>query len=777
MLMNFNKIQVQTILMSIANVRKIFIVFFSLFLLISNVFSQSSDEFKKVAEDAYKKGDFYNASVLYKQLSEIEKDNSEYIYFYANSCRLYNNYSEAKNTYYELIKSKLENKFPLIIFYYAEMNKYEGNYEIAIEYFAKFIELQRNREDFFLNKAKQEITSCNWAKQNTNNLLTAKINHLGKNVNTPYTEFGAVQLGDSILLYSSLRSVIQSEFESFLPDINQSKIYYSWISVAGYSSAKEPKGKLNDTEEHTANLCFDSKENKIYFTRCFNNENGEMTCKIYESYYKNKKWSKPRLLNKLVNTDGYTSTQPSISRINDKEVLYFSSNRPGGFGQLDLWYSIKHNGDFIQPVNLGSVINTPGNEISPYYDNANQKIYFASDWHMGYGGFDIFSSKGELNQWKIPENLGIPINSSYNDMYFNTNIDDTTEGYFTSNRKGSFYIKGETCCNDIYSFKLINHLKPEESVKDTVKIEESIRMLLPLTLYFHNDEPNPACMDTITEKNYKQTLSDYYILKEKYKIEYSKGLKSTEKQKAINDIEDFFNIEVETGFNKLERFAELLEKDLQKGNEIKITVKGYASPLNTEKYNINLSKRRISSLINYLKEYNNGSLLPYLRKNEENDSKLTIYEEPLGKSMASKTVSDNPNDLRNSVFSKAAALERKIQILYYDHTNTEIIDSTPKFQFITDSINYGRLSNKTTNAFTLRFINLGNYPLKINEISNDCNCMKFYWDDKQLFPNETGIINLLILPENKQGKQKVQITLKLQPLKTIVYPVYFEGIP
>ncbi len=633
-----------------------------------NCFAQTNEERLKLADDTYNHGDYFNAAVYYKQLLEKDNSNLDLAYKYANSCRLYNNYVDAENYFLIILKKDNNKAYPLAGFYYAEMNKYNGKYELALQSYKDFYELNKDKNDFYTQKTKQGISSTEYAIELMKDTTKVEITHLGKNINTPYSEFGALQLGDSALLFSSFRSVVSSDFESLLPDASLSQIYTSRISVAGYSNAKVLKGGINDPEINSANITIDSKNYKAYFTRCNQNDAGEMICEIYVSELKNSKWQKARRLNNNINSPGYTATQPCITYNNDKEVLYFTSNRPGGFGQLDLWYSIHSNGDYQQAVNLGSVINTPGNEITPFYDQNAGKLYFSSDWHKGLGGYDIFNSTGTLNQWTEPNNLGYPVNTSYNDLYYSVN-EDSLEGYFTSNRPGSFFIKGETCCNDIFYYLYKPVIKNKEVKKDSLTISESVHLLLPITLYFHNDEPDPATLRTTTEKNYKQCLADYFDMKDKYKNEYSKGLKDIEKQKAIADIDTFFNAYVSNSFKDLEKFTALLLKDLQVGREVKITVKGYASPLNNEAYNINLTKRRIASLVNYLKEYNQGIFLPYLNANSPNGGKLIIYEEPLGKSQAAKNVSDNPNDLRNSVYSRAAALERKIQILYYDYTN------------------------------------------------------------------------------------------------------------
>jgi len=753
----------------------IYILFSSLS---AKIYAQTNEEYKMLADEAYQNGNYYSASSFYKILLDKDSINLDIAYQYANANRLYNNYIDAEYWYsYVLAKDKAE-KFPLSGFYHAEMNKYNAKYGLAIRNFKSFYNKYKEKKDYFTQKALNEISSCNWAAEKIDDTVAAEITHLGKNVNTPYSEFGAVQLGDSMLVYSSLRQFVSNDFESFLPDVYLSKVYFSWISVAGYSSGRELGNKINSDELHTANLSNDIKKTQFYFTRCSSNENAEMICAIYVSEFKNGKWEKAKKLNDNINLKGYTSTQPTITNNNGRDVLYFSSNRPGGFGQMDIWYAISNNGEFQQAVNLGSSVNTPGNEISPFYDTKSNKLYFSSDWHFGFGGYDIFNSKGEFNQLTLPENLGFPINTSYNDMYFTVN-ETPNEGYFTSNRKGSYFIKGETCCNDIYAYKIFEKAPitqiPVEIKKDSITIEESIKKLLPLTLYFHNDEPTPNNIITSTDKNYKQTLADYYAMRDIYKTEYSKGLKGINQQKAINDIDSFFIKEVGDGFKSLELFASLLLRDLQRGNEIRITVKGFASPLNTDEYNINLSKRRISSLRNYLKDYNGGILEPYIADSTNSNGKLFLYEEPLGKSMANKTVSDNPNDLRNSVYSIAAAMERKIQILYYDYASAKAIDSTPMLRFMADSINYGKLNTQTENAFSIRFKNIGKYSFSINNISSDCNCLKFYYEETNIESGKEGVFSILFLPNIKKGKQKTILTLTLSPYNTKYYlPIFYE---
>ena len=119
----------------------------------------------------------------------------------------------------------------------------------------------------------------------------------------------------------------------------------------------------------------------------------------------------------LVNLEGYNSKQPFCSA--DGKYLFFSSDRPGGFGQFDIWYAvIREGGTIAEPVNAGPSLNSAVNEQAPFYHNSSNTLVFSSDRMPGMGGFDLFSAKGKEMQWSAPENMGHPINSSRDDLYF-----------------------------------------------------------------------------------------------------------------------------------------------------------------------------------------------------------------------------------------------------------------------------------------------------------------------------------------------------------------------
>lgn len=192
------------------------------------------------------------------------------------------------------------------------------------------------------------------------------------------------------------------------------------------SKLPEPlNSKLNDGA-----ACFDKTGNEIFFTR-----NNRKQCKrnelqILYSRFDGTKWQTPKPLSFEMN--GSNFSHPFLSA--DGNTLYFSSDMTGGFGGMDLYSTQRNGSNWETPVNLGSSVNTKGNELFPFVAE-NGTLYFTSDGQAGYGGLDIFSAKKEGNLFVNATNLGYDINSSKDDLSF---ITDTKNGesYFSSNRKG-----------------------------------------------------------------------------------------------------------------------------------------------------------------------------------------------------------------------------------------------------------------------------------------------------------------------------------------------------
>jgi hypothetical protein len=429
-----------------------------------------------------------------------------------------------------------------------------------------------------------------------------------------------------------------------------------------WKKVKELDTTIDATNLHNANTCFSADYKQMIVSRCIAKNASDYTCELYVSNYVNNTWQPLERLPEPINLKGTNTTQPSFGEVNKKPVLFFASNRNGGVGNLDIWYSYKkQDGSFEEPINCGKKINTPDDEITPWFVNASNTLYFSSTYHKGLGGFDIFSSTFIDSTFTEPQNAGYPINSSFNDIYYSVNKTHD-RAYLSSNRIGSFFENKLNCCNDIYRFSIEPSDVPPKSIDSLNLMQEQMKLLCPLTLYFHNDEPEPKTTKTLTTKSYESTYLDYKKLLPQYVNEYQIGLKGEQKDEAQNKIENFFTNSVDVGMEDLKRFTVLLEKILLKGETVKITMKGYCSPLASTDYNINLAKRRISSLRNYFTETKNGWFNKYIDNSSPGEGNLIFEDVEIGELVAS-LASDDLKDKRNSVYSTSAALERKIQII------------------------------------------------------------------------------------------------------------------
>jgi hypothetical protein len=264
----------------------------------------------------------------------------------------------------------------------------------------------------------------------------------------------------------------------------------------------------------------------------------------------------------------------------------------------------------------------------------------------------------------MPENLGLPINSSYDDLYYSCSYDHS-QAFLSSNRLNPETKSSATCCNSIFTYKLpeVEKLVIPDSVILAKKVDQ-LEQLIPIDLYFDNDRPNPKTRDTLTNLSYEQTYDAYFAKVEEYENAFSEGLKKEAKDNAVGMINDFFYDKVEVGFDKLKAFNVIMLRLLQEGYDVELLVKGFASPLNSNSYNINLSKRRVSSIINYYKTVDEGLYNTFINA-EAGQGKLIIKEEAFGENTASMSISDDRKDTRNSIYSPWAAEERRVQLLAF----------------------------------------------------------------------------------------------------------------
>lgn len=627
----------------------------------TSYYAQSNRKLKIYGDQAFAEKDWFGAAQYYSRLYARDSSDINLQYQFAEASRLNFDNDIAIRLYLKVISNDEKYKFPLCYYWLGQLYKQQGNYKDAKKQFTKFSKTKKKKIklniDYYLKKCVIELEACNWAPLAIKMPVIPKPEHLDTNINSKVSEYAAFEM-DSTLYFSSLRVKNKNDVN----EIAFNKIYTSEIKNTKWQKPQLLDTNINSTYLHNANTCFTNDYKRMIVSKCKSKNESEFTCELFESDNINGKWTELKSLPNPINLKGYNTTQPSFAVFNNKTTLFFASNRPGGQGNLDIWYIyLNTDGSFENPVNTGSLINTPDDEITPLYVAERKQLFFSSTYHKGLGGFDIFKSAYNDSTFEAPENVGYPINSSFNDIYYSVNK-AKNRAYISSNRIGSYFEHKLNCCNDIYRFDIDPLTQPPKPIDTLLVKKTELKLLVPLTLYFHNDEPEPKTKLVVTTKNYQTTYVDYKKLVPDYEKYYLAGLTPELKEKALEHLTDFFTDSVDAGMNALTKFSELLESVLLKNETVKITMKGYCSPLASTDYNINLAKRRISSLRNYFTEYKNGWFKKYINNQTNGEGKIIFEDVDIGELVASK-VSDDLKDKRNSVYSPFAAMERKIQII------------------------------------------------------------------------------------------------------------------
>lgn len=267
--------------------------------------------------------------------------------------------------------------------------------------------------------------------------------NLGDSINSDVSEYyPTITIDGNKLIYTRR---VNNFNEDFYESDRDSGVWRKSISLPGNINTNQNEGAQNISQDG----------NWLIFTGC-NFPDGHGSCDLYISYLTADGWSTPENLGDSINTEFWESA-PSLSP--DKRDLYFASRQPGGYGGSDIFVSHRLlNGRWSSPENLGPVINTVGDEGTPFIHADNQSLYFTSNGHPGYGGDDLFiSRRGPDGSWSKPENLGYPINTIENEGSLVITADGKT-AYYASDRADS---RGGL---DLYSFEMREDIRPAQTL-------------------------------------------------------------------------------------------------------------------------------------------------------------------------------------------------------------------------------------------------------------------------------------------------------------------------
>lgn len=416
------------------------------------------DERYSVAVEKYQKA--------YTKVKKNPVERDRISFRMAECYRMMGDLKRADIQYKRLLKNGYDSKEPIILFYFANYQKIEGNLTEAKEYYQKYMEKVPDDP-----RGKNGAEACDsipkWQQYESRYDIAEE-----KGLNSREADFAAAYSNENYngLIFTSTREGSKGKGVDEWTDQGFSCLFQSrkdvndvWSTPALLDDQEE--GGVN-TEANEGAPMMNKTFSRLYFTRCPNEEGKKNGCQIYTATRTGRNWNTPELVDL-----GLDSTEavghPTLS--NDETVIYFSSNRPGGMGGKDIWVAMRESstGPFGRPYNLGPKVNTPGDEMFPFL-RFDTLLYFASDGLPGLGGLDIFYTFPDTaRMWSTPVNIGVPINTSADDfaIIFQPGKE---QGYFSSNRNG------RRSKEDIYSFMIP---MVEFTLSGTVKDDQTLQVV------------------------------------------------------------------------------------------------------------------------------------------------------------------------------------------------------------------------------------------------------------------------------------------------------------
>lgn len=574
---------------------------------------------KKLAEQLVKDGSYYNAVEYYEDVLKDKPEDLKVIHKLAELNVALRDYKAAEK-YYKVELDKDATKWPNDKFFLGQMLKMNGKYDEAKKVLQEYLKAELGKNDkSYKSLAKVGIEGCDSAVVWLANPNRIRVDHEGGSINGVLTELSPKPLRGGRILYGSLKSDTAIDVTKNTGD------YYTKI----YSARKQGKEwvedtKLpyppNDAKNHVGNAILTEDEKTMYFTKCDQTLQVRGKCKIFKTEKNGAEWNNAVEVKEL-NSETATTTQPSFGVDKDgKPVLFFVSDRAGK-GGMDIFYApMLDNGKFGPIKNAGAEVNTPGDEWTPFYEMKSKTLYFGSDGRPSLGGIDIYKVAGYPEAWGTPYNIGAPVNSAADDIYFV--LDETgKKGYIVSNRAGTKTIRGETASDDIWSIAVREDivvagtfaLRTDPDKKPIDGVDASM---------YHVDKNNFEFMSNVVTT----TTPFYFTLKrgQQYKINGNKdgywpaveniNVKEDEERDTIYQtfmIDQIIKKKVKIeniyfGFDEssvVDFYKEKMDSVvsvLMQNPGYSVEVQGHTDSKGSDEYNIKLSQRRADEAKEYL---------------------------------------------------------------------------------------------------------------------------------------------------------------------------------
>jgi flagellar motor protein MotB len=559
---------------------------------------------------AYDYLDYNKAESDFKTAASIDNQFYEAYIMMGELMEKQSRYKEASINY--KIAVKIDSLFFKPVFFnLANAELMCGDYYNALTHFNVYL-AQEGMSAKNKTVAAKSVKNCVFALSAMKKPVPFNPESVGTGINTSDDEYWpSITADGQVLMFT--RQPNKSNNPGFT-GVVQEDFYISYYSDKKWQKAFNAGAPLNTNQNEGAQT-LSSDGSYMFFTAC-NRPGGLGNCDIYFSSFNNGKWSEPSNLGAPVNTNHWEST-PSISA--DGKTLFFSSSRPGGFGGKDIWFSrLNDKNQWTEPKNMGSTINTDGDELSPFIHFDGKTLYFSSDGRVGMGGLDLYVTRlKDDSTWTEPQNLGYPINT-YNDEMGLIIESGGQKAYYSSIRDKS---KGK----DIFSFNLyeairpnaVSYMKGQVYDKKTGKLLKAEYELINLStgkiiMKSMTDETGNFLVCLPSGYNYGINVSKpgYLFYSENFMFE---GIHTASKpyikkivlnQAIVGEKMQLSNVfyEIDSWQLKKESMTELdnLADLLSENKNLVMEIGGYTDSTGSEQYNLALSEKRALSVVNYL---------------------------------------------------------------------------------------------------------------------------------------------------------------------------------
>lgn len=389
------------------------------------------------AKEYFKAGEYLAALPLYLRLDSLSPANALYA-FRIGVC-YFNTFGKARCLPYFQKAKQAQYSDPDLDLYLAHACHLNHRFDEAIARFICYRDSIRHGEASHgaLRPDKYDIERairmCNVGKELMSDSLDLVIENLGPQINSSFPEYVPVITADEhMLVFTSRRASTTGGMVDRWDNHYYEDIYVSYKDSNGHWMHPRSISDNVNSEFHEAGIGLSPDGHKLFIYHAKDGSAG-----IYISRLRGTTWTKPERMDNGINSESW---EASATIASDEKTIFFSSDRPGGFGGMDIWYmKLKADSTWSEPVNMGSRINSVYDEDAPCIHPDNKTLFFSSNGHQSMGGYDIFTSEynDSTGQWSEPENAGYPINTADDELYFIWSADGT-KGYFSAWRPDSY---------------------------------------------------------------------------------------------------------------------------------------------------------------------------------------------------------------------------------------------------------------------------------------------------------------------------------------------------